>query len=452
MPFTPPNTPLGNFVRQNYKTPGLQRRVFTKLKNKGFTPPATGGLTTVQRQYLPPELIGVEGVRGAYRRPPRLNPEQWVTHVNRYGSFFAAPRTELTGLDPESKRQVSVFDEETGRRVPGIQSAYADLQTSLNQNADASKARLESLGQGIYSSPTLTPASQQGVPGANEQLADTNRRDLAARAAVTVGQQGALSSLAATEGTEAVEDFRSARRTGREELISGLRQQAAAAQAAQAERAAQLRGQDLQLLGTQLSQAGGLERALVGAGSRERINSADLEARLLIAEMEGNVREANSIRAALARQYAADRTLEGRLVTAGSGGRSISQREKDRRKATAEVVKSAREAIKGKVVLNPAYRRGLGGEEKFITRPGISATDPLSFLEDALARGAKPLPVLRAIRANIHPQWGLGGGQEGDAGQILKSLLGGGVPREQAFKIVKLFSGVDLRPGAGAFV
>lgn len=74
------------------------------------------GRPTTIDQRRPDDLIGVEGVRGGYKKPPRVNPENWVIHQGRFGeSYFIEPRTELTGLDPQMRRDVRAYDAETER-------------------------------------------------------------------------------------------------------------------------------------------------------------------------------------------------------------------------------------------------------------------------------------------------------------------------------------------------
>ena len=198
-PFTLPKTPLGNFVKAHYAAPQRQR-VFRQLRSKGFTPPTTGrpatGPTAAQRTQLPLDLIGVEGVR-RFRRPPRLNPNDWVVQQNDAGTYFASPRTELTGFGPDERRMVKGFDQETSERVPGIQSAYRDLGTSLTENADQTKTRLAALGAGIQAAPLVAGPSGQGVADVDAQLADARRQELAAQASVAVGQMSALPAIAA---------------------------------------------------------------------------------------------------------------------------------------------------------------------------------------------------------------------------------------------------------------
>jgi len=459
-------TPLQTFVNKNYAAP-LRAGVLRKLKAKGFVPPAAtqplttgggGGAAapraggTARDRLLPRTLIGVEGVRGPFFGiTPNLNPQDWVTHTNDRGRTFLEPITEMTGLSSDHRQRVKTFDAATARQRPVVQTAYSDLQTSLNQNADATKARLASLGSLVQASPTVAGGTP-GVPEADAQLADARRREATAASAVTVGQQSALPAIAATEGAKAVTAFDADRAAGREGLFSEIRteqSQRAAAQLealqAQKEVAAQLRGQDLQLLGTQISQQGGLERALVQSGSRERISQGELETRLLIAELNGNVSEANNIRTTLAR-------LEAATISAGGkGGKGpASQRGKD----TASFVKGIRKQLTGTFVKNPAYDAVTAPDQpQYIAKPGSQASVE-GLLADAATQGVKIIPVLNAIRATF-PKGTRGGtpapwgrGDLGVATTIYQTLVDNGMAEAAARKIAKGFTGRDVRTGA----
>lgn len=445
MGFQLPTTPLGNFVKQHYKEP-LQAGAFRKLRKNGFTPPGTTASGTApattrgtaRDRLLPPELIGVSGVRGAFAPgfTPRLNPNDFVVHTNDRGRTFWEPITETTGMSPINKGQLKSFDAASVGQRPIIQGAYSDLQGSLNANADATKARLASLGSLIQSQP-LVAGAVQGVPDAQARLADTARQGQAADAAVTVGQMSALPAIAATEGTKTLTGWDATRQKDREALISGIRsseQEAAAAaleaKQGQSEIAAQLRGQDLQLLGTQTTQAGGLQRALIQSDTTLQTKQAELENRLLIAELQGDVATANNIRSTMAQLQSAAIRAAASAKTGGSGRKA---------KDTAAFVKKVRASLTGAQIKNPAYDAIKNpGVPQFITKPG--ASDPEGVIRDAVTQGVSVVPVLRAIRA-VDPTWG--GKTRQDAQALYEVLVGSGMPSAQAFKVAKSFIGVS---------
>ncbi len=440
-------TPLQAFVNKNYAAP-IRAGVLKKLKNKGFVPPgATTPLTTApaggtaRDRMLPRDLIGTPNVRGPFFKvTPNLNPNDYVVHTNDRGRTFYEPITEMTGLSSGQRERVRSFDAASAAQRPVIQGGYAQLQTSLNQNADATKARLSSLGSLVQASPTVVGGTP-GVAGADAQLADARRQEATARSAVEVGAQSALTSVAATEGAKTLAGWDASRAGGREGLFADIRteRQAAAqgaleAKAAEQELAAQLRGQDLNLLGTQISQQGGLERALVQSGSRERVSAGELETRLLIAELNGNVSEANNIRTTLARIQAAG-------ISASSAGRAAGTGVKA--ESTAEFVKTVRKNLTGAFVKNPAYDPVTApGEPQFIRKKG-SAIEPLDLVADAASQGVQIIPVLNAIRA-AGPGWGRGSGDISRG--IASALIDGGMDPTQAYKIARSFTGKSGDP------
>lgn len=445
MAFTLPSSPLGKFVGSHYK-PALQQAAFRKLKSKGFAPPGTtasGTLTTsgarggtARDRLLPPELIGVAGVRGAFAPgfTPRLNPNDYVVHTNDRGRTFWEPITEMTGLDPQSRATVRSYDAASAAQRPVIQSAYGDLQTSLNQNADAAQARLSSLGSLIQSQP-LVAGAPQGVPDLQARLADTQRQQQTASSAVTVGQMSALPAIAATEGAKVLTGWDAARQKDREALFQGLRASEAeqAKQALQARQndqsiAAQIRGQDLQLLGTQTTQAGGLQRALISSDTSLENTRANLENRLLIAELQGDVSTANNIRSTMAQLQSAAIRASASAKTGGNGRRA---------KDTAAFVKNVRKQLTGTLVRNPDYDPSLPNRApQFVQKPG--SVDPPGIIRDALAQGVAILPVLKAIRAVM----GSGFSRSRSEAESLRNLLiEGGMQPNQATKIVKQFTG-----------
>lgn len=442
--YTLPRNPLGNFVRAHYSA-AKRKGAYTKLSKSGFVPPSPsgggGGGSTARNRLLPPELIGVEGVRGPFFGiTPRLNPNDYIFHTNDRGRIFAEPITELTGLSPIARKQVGEYDRRTAAQVPQIQGAYTALQGELNANADAAKARLASLGSLIQGSAPVQGAVQ-GVPDVDAQLAQARRAEQGAGAAVTVGQMSALPQIAAQEGTRAVEDWNTTRGQGRTELVGGLQQQRAQAAAAQAEAqmaqrelAAQLRGQDLQLLGTQISQQGGLQRALVQAETSRSNKMAELENRLLIAELNGNVSEANSIRSQMARIQAAQIGAAARVAT--SGGKGGGQRAKD----TKAFVKEVRAKLTGTFIRNPRWKSDAltPDEPTHIPKPGSYAS-PAEIVAQAATEGVRILPVLQAIRSASGGRWGR---TLQEANQIYVALQESGtLPLEQIRKIVQQFTG-----------
>jgi hypothetical protein len=444
--FTLPSSPLGKFVRAHYSA-GARRAAFTKLSKSGFTVPgarATTPKAPASARMLPPELIGVPGVRGPFFNiTPRLNPNDYRFVTNDQGRVFGAPRTELDDLDFGGRQLVKAYDAQSAAQRPVIQGAYSDLQGALNQNADATKNRLASLGSLIQGQAPLAGAVQ-GVPGADAQLADARRQEQGANAAVTVGQMSALPAIAATEGTKALTGWDAERSTGHTGLIGELRGQAAEAAVNQQKAlsdqrslAAQLRGQDLQLLGTQIGQQGGLQRALISADTSRGNKQAELENRLLIAEMTGDVSTANNIRTQLAK-------IQGASISAGARVTAAAQRDagkagQQRAKATAAVVKDVRSRLTGTYVRNPQWTRtSPPSVPQYVAKPGTQVS-PEDLLADAATQGVKIVPVLQAIRAVIGPGWA----RDLPTANALYKVLQDYMKPAQVRKIIVQFTGYD---------
>lgn len=329
-PWRPPDTALGRFVGEKYETPQLQRRVFNRLKRNDFTPPGaqptyelpetplgeyvgehwtkpgtqrkafralskrpglqalpfTGpdGQTSLrlttpgQRKLTPTGFVNTPGVKGPFGKPPRLNPDQWEVTQNEYGQYFARPRTELTGLDPQSVADIKGFDRQTGAQEQRITQSYDAYATQAGADRDAGAAalgnlaRLSAAGFADASSGQPAPGPYGGVaaPGLSVAeralpgvLAQGARETSAARSAQTIAGMNQLPTLARSEGLGARTSYTATRQAKRTDFVSGLReliaeQQSAAAAAAAKESqfrrtaALQARGQNLGLIGNQL--------------------------------------------------------------------------------------------------------------------------------------------------------------------------------------------------------
>lgn len=396
-----PSSPLGLFVKAHYSAP-TQKAVFLRLKKKGFQPPA--GSAQPNPDPTSPA--------------PTYNPEE-------------------SSLAPAQHGQLASFDAFTTRQAPRIQGAYDALGTSLQQNADQTKNRLASLGSLIQGQPLVGGTAGQGVPGADQTLEDARRQAFTANAAVTVGQQSALPAMAATTGRQYLDNFVNTRQGQRDAMLSGfLTSNATAAQKAQ-EVAAKLRGQDLNLLATQLTQKGGLDRATLAALTSQS-NTAAREA-----GQSARTDATNQTRMSIAQMQAAARaaTAGKAKVPAGKpGSPQYSSTRKD------FVNKLGADFFKDQPVYeNVKQPDGTVKRVKTGTAPQAYNTDTTPSILRGLALGLRPAHVFQALRG-VDPGYGT---DRADAREFQAALESGGIPRKRANAITKALTGFDIYPAAG---
>jgi hypothetical protein len=255
---------LADFVRKHYAAP-VQQGAFAKFRgNKNLVPiqdaAGTIRLTTPgQRAQRPDIFLGDPTVQGGYRNPnPALNPNDWETAQNRVGITYARPRTEFTGLDPQDAADLKSFDRLTEAQAGRIQGAYDQYATQSAADRDRATQALGDLarlagsgfsapqGWGLSSAETVLPAIQ----------AENATAQSFGRSATTLADMNSLPTVARSEGLGAMENFRATRLGQRQDALETIRKNQADAQQAALEAelkrqdlAAQLRGQNLNLLG-----------------------------------------------------------------------------------------------------------------------------------------------------------------------------------------------------------
>ena len=396
-----PNSALGLFVQKHY-APAGQKAAFLKFKKSGFVPPATPAAAPAP----------------AAAPSPAADPT-------------------LAGLGEGQVGHINAFDAFTARQTPRIQGAYDALATALNTNADQTSARLGSLGSLIQSSPSVGGAPP-GTPGGTAALAEAARQSFGAKAAVTVGQESALPGMAKTTGQQYLDNFLNTRANARDALIGGYVTANASADQKQRETAAKLRGQDLQLLGTQLAQKGGLDKATIAALASQSNAGTAASSREAVAQTNASSRETVANIAAAARA-----TVSGKNKKPAAGRPGSSQYASARtgyvktiaddffhtqaapqRDAQGNVVK---DPATGKIVKDP-----LGGTERVLYN---SDTTP-SILR-GLALGLRPAHILAAIRS-VNPDYGT---HPTDVVEFEHALTSGGFPPRRATAIAKALLG-----------
>jgi hypothetical protein len=258
-------------------------------------------------RLVPREWTGSEGILGSYAREPRLDPNRYEWQQNPENNrWFARPRTELTGLDPQARADVAAFDSQGQQQSTRIQSSFDQFVQEAEANRAQTTAGLTGLAGAVgagYMQSDPTAAALQG----------TSRAIASASALPAAARLSDAPLVARSEGISRLQDFLGQRREQRAGLISGYRQQQAEAEAARAERAAELRGQNLQHLGrvltgeTQLATANiRAETATQDRAAKLRIAAETLRNRAEIARANNQTSRANALdRLAAQREEAA---------------------------------------------------------------------------------------------------------------------------------------------------
>lgn len=395
-----PNSPLGLFVKAHYSAP-TRAAVFKKLTKSGFKVP-TGSTQPNPTGQGP---------------APTYNPEE-------------------ASLDPYQHGVLSSFDAFTTRQQPRIQGAYQALGTSLQENADATKARLASLGSLIQGAPQV--GDTRAVPNGAATLSDASKQGFLANAAVTVGQQSALPAIAATTGQQYLDNFIATRQGQRDQLLGGfLSSNATQAQKAQ-EVAAKLRGQNLQLLATQLTQKGGLDRARLAALTSQQNNAADNAA------ANARTDATNQTRLSIAQLQA-----QARLATSGkkkpAAGRPGSPQYSSARQKYVNTLRSDFYETVPRYIKDPNDPTGKKVIQSGTTEQLKGNGDATASILRGLALGLRPVHIFQAIRG-IDPGYG---SDRADAREFELALEQGGISRKRANAITKQFTGFDIYPAAG---
>ncbi len=333
--------------------------------------------------------------------------------------------SEFADLDKLQIDQAKDYDADTARQTPRIRESYAALGTALNQNADATKDRLASLGSLIQASPTVggAPSPVAGGPGA---LADAARQGFGASAAVTVGQQSALPAIAATTGQQYLDQFLAARSGGRDTMLNNFRTTNSEAAQASADRAAQIRGQNLQLLGTQLSQAGQNTRAELASDTTLQTNADDNATDI------AQTNATNATRMTIAEiQAAARATTTGKNAKPAAGRPGSPQYSSARQKYVTNLSKD--------------FFREIRDPKTGIVTEELLTEDATASILRGMALGLRPAHVFQALRG-VNPGYGT---DRDDAREFQAALESGGVTRKRANAITKALTGFDIYPRAG---
>jgi hypothetical protein len=297
---------LADFVRKHYAAPA-QQGAFAKFRgNKKLVPikdaAGTIRLTTPgQRAQRPDIFLGDPTVQGGYRNPnPAFNPNDWETAQNRVGITYARPRTEFTGLDPQDAADLKSFDRLTEAQAGRIQGAYDQYATQSAADRDRATQSLGDLarlagsgfsapqGWGLSSAETVLPAIQ----------AENATAQSFGRSATMLADMNSLPTVARSEGLGAMENFRATRLGQRQDTISALRKrQADALQSAldtelkRQDLAAQLRGQNLNLLGAFAGNQTDLAQSLLS--SQTDLAQSGLQAQIDMGKMAIDAQQAS---------------------------------------------------------------------------------------------------------------------------------------------------------------
>ena len=280
----------------------------TPKPKKGKAKPAA-----TPKPKLPPlEFLGDPSLRGSYKKEPALNPDDWVTQTGRDGRYYAVRRTELTGLDPDSKRMVRDFDTTTTGQAGRIQQAYdaqandAQAREAVNRQALADYAR----NTGVVQNPNDPTAVAVG-----RAMGQSN----AAAGGPEVVRGLDMPAVLRASGVSAVERYRAGRASDRTQMLTGIRSSIAEAQAARDKAASDLRDQNLRTLVALSGQDASTQRALLSgnvqlAGQQAANDRAQLSADTSVANTA--TREAGQDRRTAARIKAA-RAKDAEKLKAG---------------------------------------------------------------------------------------------------------------------------------------
>lgn len=252
--------------------------------------PRAGGTTSTTRartsrnSLVPREWVGSEGLIGNWAKAPRLDPTAFETTKNaETGRWWARPRTELTGLTPGQVADVRGYDRETTAQRSRIDQAYADFVAQSGQNAAAGQASLTGLtgimGTGYSGDPT------------GAVLSEAARKQAGAGVAPMIADLSRLPGIAAETGIGVSTSYAAERGKGRTEMLQGIRQTEAELQTANADRAAELRGQELENLG----KMAGLQNDLDIAGIRSDTAAADRGARVSMNDADNATSRSNTL-------------------------------------------------------------------------------------------------------------------------------------------------------------
>lgn len=293
-------------ARRWREDPGLPTDKWTVEQRNGWfyaTPkPKKGKAAAAPKKKLPPlEFLGDPTLAGSYKKAPALNPDDWVTSTGRDGRYYAVRRTELTGLDPDSKKLVTDYDTTT----TGQATRIGDAGNAQADAAAASAARdRQALADYAKNTGVVVNPSDPTAAAVARAMGQSN----AAAGGPEVVRGLDMPTVLRATGATNVERYRAQRATDRTTMLTNIRNSIAQSEADRQKAAADLRGQNLQLLASLSGQDASTQRALLSgqvslAGQAASNDRAQLSADTSVAntqtrEAGQNARTAAKIRAA----------------------------------------------------------------------------------------------------------------------------------------------------------
>ena len=256
-----------------WQKPGEPNAPAPRVGGGGSRAPRGGTTSTTsaaarRNALVPREWVGSEGLIGNWARAPRLDPTRFETlKSEETGRWWARPINELTGLTPGQKADVRGFDRQTSAQQARIDAAYADFVAQSGQNAAAGQQALTGLT-------ALTGSGYSGDP-TGAVLSEAARKQAGAGVAPMIADLARVPGVAREAGITASTSFAAERGQQRDEKLSGIRQTQAEIDQANADRRAELRGQELESLG----RAAGLQNDLDIASIRADSDAADRASR-----------------------------------------------------------------------------------------------------------------------------------------------------------------------------
>lgn len=273
-------------------------RGFTTVRRNGWwvrpgTTP-TGGTpspttrSAARNSLIPREWTGSPGVIGNWAKEPRLDPSRYEWQQNPENDrWFARPRTELTGLDPQTVADVRAFDTQGAQQQQRIQGAFDQFV----QEAEANRAQTTAGLTG------LAGAMGAGYMKSDPTAATLAQASQASASAASLPAAARLSDLplvARSEGISRLQDFIGQRREQRAGLIQGARQSAAEAEQARQELALRTREQNLAYLGNLIGNQTEIQTANIRANTATQDRVARAQTELARLTNQWNIAQANN--------------------------------------------------------------------------------------------------------------------------------------------------------------
>jgi hypothetical protein len=356
------------------------------------------------KKNLPPlEFLGDPTLRGAYKKEPALNPNEWLSTQGRDGRYYAVKQTELTGLGPQYTAQVKDYDTTT----TGQATRIGDAGNAQADAAAASAARdRQALADYARNTGVVINPSDPTAAAVARAMGQSN----AAAGGPEVVRGLDLPAVLRASGASNVERYRAQRGTDRATMITAMRTGIAQEAADRQKAAADLRGQNLQLLASLSGQDASTQRALLSgqvqlAGQQAANNRAQLSSDTSVANTA--TREAGNDRRTAAKIEAARVQAAAKLKSAGFTPET--------RRTLAS---SALKMVQGVPITNPDGKKG------------VLKYNYQEVYDWLVAAGAPPAQAKQiAIGAGVRPPSALQSGSAGgsvNAGRSTGGAGGGG--------------------------